>query len=120
MDVKKVFFEQLSFFISVPALIWQFFFLYFPLAFIVYLSFVSSDSADAGFTLAHYASFLSWPYIAIVARSFGLAFVNATVSLCLAYPVAYFLALHMKRWKHIFLFLMILPFWTSLLVQVYA
>jgi len=119
MDVKKLFLNQISFFISVPALLWQFFFLYFPLAFIVYVSFVTKGSLG-DFTLAHYVSIVSWPYFEIIFRSVGLAFVNSLISFCLAYPVAYFLALHVKKWKNLFLFFLILPFWTNLLVQIYA
>lgn len=118
MKAKNVFFDQLSFFISVPALLWQFFFLYLPLLFIVCISFIEPTSAHL--TLAHYRSLLYWPYLSVILRSFILALGNSLISLCLAYPVAYFLAVHVKRWKSILLFFMILPFWTSLLVQVYA
>lgn len=118
MNIKKLFLSELSFFISVPALLWQFFFLYIPLTFIVYLSFFSKDVS--GFTLNNYITFFSWPYAVIILRSFMLAFSNGIVTLVLSYPVAYFLAFHVKKWKNAFLFFMILPFWTNLLVQVYA
>lgn len=118
MKAKNIFFDQLSFFISVPALLWQFFFLYFPLLFIICISFIEPTSAHL--TLAHYRSLLYWPYLSVILRSFVLALGNSLISLCIAYPVAYFLAVHVKRWKSILLFFMILPFWTSLLVQVYA
>ena len=119
MNAKKIFLDQLSFFISVPALLWQFFLLYVPFAFIFYFSFLSKDPTG-GFTLAHYGVLFSWPYAAIIWRSLSLALANGILSLLLAYPVAYFLALYVKKWKNFFLFFMILPFWTNLLVQVYA
>jgi len=119
VNAKKVFWNHISFFISVPALLWQFFFLYVPLAFIFCLSFLSKDYAG-NFTLTHYAALFSWPYAIIIFRSLSLALANGVISLFLAYPVAYFLALHVKKWKNLFLFFIILPFWTNLLVQVYA
>jgi len=121
--IKKLFLKQFPFFISVPALLWQFFFLYFPLLFILYVSFISKDGVGAftgKLTISHYLSVLNWQYCAIVMRSFGLAVGNSIISLLLAYPVAYFLAFRVKKWKNLFLFLIILPFWTNLLVQVYA
>lgn len=119
MDVRKAFFKQLPFFISAPALLWQFFFLYLPLLFIFYISFVA-QYPFGGFTLAHYASFFSRPYADIFLRSIGLAFATSLITLFIAYPVAYFLALRVRRRKNALLFFIILPFWTNLLVQIYA
>lgn len=119
MKAKALFLDQFSFFIAVPALLWQFFFLYFPLLFIILISFISKE-VPHHFTLEHYQPAFYWSYLSIMIRSFVLALGNSVISLCLAYPVAYFLALYVKRWKNLFLFFMILPFWTSLLVQVYA
>jgi len=45
----------------------------------------------------------------------------ALLSLLLAYPVAYYLALKVgRRWKNLLLFLLTLPFWTNFLIQVYS
>ena len=59
-------------------------------------------------------------YVKIIFRSVVLAFLNAFFCLCLAYPVAYFLALRVKKLKNLFIFLLVLPFWTNFLVQAYA
>ena len=56
----------------------------------------------------------------VIARSLLLALVTAVICLILAYPVAYCLAVRVKRFKNLFLFFLILPFWTSLMVQVYS
>jgi spermidine/putrescine transport system permease protein len=72
-------------------------------------------------SLANYARALTPLYLRILARSFGLAL--ATTGLCLlaAYPVAYWLALKApRRWRSGLLVLVILPFWTSFLVRMYA
>ena len=49
-----------------------------------------------------------------------MALFTALSCLAIAYPVAYFLALRVKRYKNFLLFLFTLPFWTNFLVLVYA
>ncbi len=72
-------------------------------------------------TLANYARAVEPLYVWILVRSFGLA--AATTALCLAvgWPVAYWLGLRVApRCKNALLVLVILPFWTSFLVRMYA
>jgi len=60
-------------------------------------------------------------YLRILARSIGLAFATTVVCLVSAYPVAYWLGLKVpERWRSALLVLVILPFWTSFLVRMYA
>jgi spermidine/putrescine transport system permease protein len=60
-------------------------------------------------------------YLVILARSIGLAFVTTALCLLVAWPMAYWLALRVSdRWRSALLVLVILPFWTSFLVRMYA
>jgi spermidine/putrescine transport system permease protein len=60
-------------------------------------------------------------YLVILARSIGLAFVTTALCLLVAWPMAYWLALRVPdRWRSGLLVLVILPFWTSFLVRMYA
>jgi spermidine/putrescine transport system permease protein len=60
-------------------------------------------------------------YLRIFARSLGLALATTVLCLAAAYPVAYWLGLRVpERWKNPLLVLVILPFWTSFLVRMYA
>ena len=60
-------------------------------------------------------------YLVILARSIGLAFVTTVLCLLVAWPMAYWLALRVPdRWRSGLLVLVILPFWTSFLVRMYA
>jgi len=60
-------------------------------------------------------------YLRILARSIGLAFVTTVLCLLAAYPVAYWIGLKVSpRWRSALLVLVILPFWTSFLVRMYA
>jgi spermidine/putrescine transport system permease protein len=60
-------------------------------------------------------------YLVILLRSFGLAFLTTGLCLLGAYPVAYWLGIQVPpRWRNALLVLVILPFWTSFLVRMYA
>ena len=49
-----------------------------------------------------------------------MATCNAVLCICCAYPVAYYVAFYVRRFKNHFIFFLILPFWISFLVQIYA
>lgn len=53
-------------------------------------------------------------------RSFRIAVATTVLCLAVSYPVAYFIAGTSPRWRNLLLFLVVLPFWTNLLVRTYA
>jgi spermidine/putrescine transport system permease protein len=70
---------------------------------------------------ANYARAVQPLYLGILARSVGLAAITTAACLALGLPVAYWLARHAPaRHRNGLLVLMILPFWTSFLVRMYA
>lgn len=111
-----------TFFLLAPAVAWLVVFLVLP--FIAILVFSVGERAEAGgyqsaFTFAQYAN--------LPAR--GKAFWNtmtmapfgAMACLLIAYPVAYYLALKTEpRLRLILVALVVIPFWTSLLLRTYA
>ncbi len=52
--------------------------------------------------------------------SVRVAFVSTLLSLIIGYPIAYGMARAAKEWRPTLLMLIILPFWTSFLIRVYA
>jgi len=106
----------------VPAFLWQALFFYVPMVIIITAGFLKRGDVYwwHRLTLEHYYDFFSLTYGAIILRSCLLAVVNATLSVLVAYPLAYYLARMQSRWKNCLIFLLILPFWTNFLVQVYA
>ena len=52
--------------------------------------------------------------------SLKIAGISTLVTLILGYPVAYAMARAPRRWRPLLLALVILPFWTSFLIRVYA
>lgn len=121
--MKKNFFSpDVSFFWGIIALVWQAIFFYIPLSFLVAASFVafSSVSESSYFTLTHYAQLFQPIYGIIFFRSLALACSTVIITLLIAYPVAYYVAIKVTRWKEVFFALLMLPFWTNFLLLVYA
>jgi len=76
---------------------------------------------EHGASAANYVRAFEPLYLTIFARSVWLAVVTTAVTLLLAYPVAYWLALVVPaRRRNALLALIVLPFWTSFLVRMYA
>jgi len=76
---------------------------------------------ERAWSASNYLRALEPLYLVILARSFVLAAATTLLSLLLAYPVAYWIGLRApERWRSALLVLVILPFWTSFLVRMYA
>ena len=57
-----------------------------------------------------------WSYL----KSLAVATFSTLILLVLGYPVAYALARAPRRWQGVLVLLVVLPFWTSFLIRVYA
>jgi spermidine/putrescine transport system permease protein len=72
-------------------------------------------------SLANYARALEPLYLNILWRSVLLAAATTLLCLLVAYPVSWWIARRAPaRWRNLLLTLVILPFWTSFLVRMYA
>lgn len=113
---------ELPFSIGAPAMIWQVLFFYLPLTILVLTSVLKFNAFGTfqGITFEKITFFLRPLYFKVILSSFFLAIGNAILCLLIAYPLAYFLAFTGKRFKNVFLFLLIVPFWTNFLLHVYA
>src|SRR5690606_26886472 len=59
-------------------------------------------------------------YVAAYLSSIRIALVATVITLVIGYPMAYTIARAPRGWRNILLMLVILPFWTSFLLRVYA
>jgi putrescine transport system permease protein len=59
-------------------------------------------------------------YVSSYLYSIQVAAVSSLCCLALGYPMAYAMARSSQTWRNVFLMLVILPFWTSFLLRVYA
>ncbi|MCP4878526.1 MAG: ABC transporter permease [Gammaproteobacteria bacterium] len=105
-----------------PTSLWFLVMLIFPLIVILVFSFGERAAVGGyagGFTLEQYANLPS--RLKAFQNTMLIAPAGTLLSLIVAYPLAYFLALRVDRkYKLILLVLVIVPFWTSLLVRTYA
>lgn len=105
-----------------PAALWYAALLLLPLAVVLIFSFGERTPIGGyapGFTLAQYANLPA--RMAAFRNTLTLAPVGTLAALLIAYPLAYFLAVRVSvRWKTLLLVLVIVPFWTSILIRSYA
>jgi putrescine transport system permease protein len=59
-------------------------------------------------------------YLNAYLSSLRTAFAATVIALLLGYPMAYAIARSSQRWRSILLLLVVLPFWTSFLIRIYA
>jgi len=59
-------------------------------------------------------------YVLSYLRSLVVAAVSTSILLVIGYPIAYGMARLPKRWQPIAMMLVIVPFWTSFLIRIYA
>ena len=75
----------------------------------------------SGLSFDNYAALISDPiYILSYLRSLEIAMVSTLILLLIGYPIAYGMARASARLQPILVMLVILPFWTSFLIRVYA
>jgi spermidine/putrescine transport system permease protein len=93
-----------------------------PLAFILIYSLLTRGAYSGvigPWTTENYARLLDPLYGRILLRSVAMASAATAICLLLGFPLALFLSRAGRR-KNLYLQLVILPFWTSLLVRIYA
>jgi spermidine/putrescine transport system permease protein len=61
------------------------------------------------------------PYVKITARSINFGIITTVTCLLIGYPIAYYIARHVpERRQNLLIALIVLPYWASYLVRVYA
>ena len=105
-----------------PAGLWFGVMLVLPLCFVVVFSFGERGAAGGyvpAFTFGQYANLPS--RATAFKNTLILAPLGTLLSLLIAYPLAYFLAMRADpKWRTLLLILVIVPFWTSILIRSYA
>ena len=108
--------DRTMLFLMAPALLVVIVLLVIPLAWLSW----ESIYQDGGFTLANYKRIFTGAYLDTFLLTFKLSVIVTAITLLLGYPVAYFAASISPRWSALVLGMVILPFWTSVLVRTYA
>ena len=71
-------------------------------------------------TFANYAEALQPIYLQLFLKTLWIAVVSTAVCLVVAFPVALAICFAPERFKNVLLLLVILPFWTNMLIRTYA
>jgi spermidine/putrescine transport system permease protein len=106
-----------------PVTFWLGLFFLVPLLFILAYSFGTSGvygGITLGFNPGNYLKVFDPLYLKIVARTLIIALTNTFLCLLLGYPLAYFIAFKGGGRKNALILLVMIPFWTSLLLRAYA
>jgi putrescine transport system permease protein len=75
----------------------------------------------AGLSLENYTTLASDDiYLFSYLRSLTVATVSTVILVLTGFPIAYAMARAPRRWRPVLLMLVVLPFWTSFLIRVYA
>jgi len=126
---------------SIAPYIWMVLFFLVPFGFVLKISLSQTAIAQPPYTpvfdvaagwaaIADAFAALSWDnfrllfsddlYVLSYLRSLLVAAVSTSILLVIGYPVAYGMARLPKRWQGIAMMLVIVPFWTSFLIRIYA
>ena len=106
-----------------PAALWLGIFFLLPLMLILAYSFGTSGvygGITLGFNPGNYLKVFDPLYLEIIIRTFVIATLNTLICLALGYPLAYFIAFKGRRWRNVLILLVMIPFWTSLLIRAYS
>ncbi len=111
-------------------MLWILFFLVLPGLVLVVVSFVTRGAygqLEWTFTLENYKRLLGFgyfgwtpDYLIILWRSIWVAFVTCLIAVVLSYPLCFFICARPERSRYLWLMLVIIPFWTNMVIRTYA
>ena len=108
---------------SLPTLIWLCLFVVVPTFLVFVIAFRPSNpygGIGSGWTLDTIRALATPSYLAIAWRTFWISLLTTVICLALAVPAGYTIARAPAKWRNRLLLLVIVPFWTSFLVRVFA
>jgi spermidine/putrescine transport system permease protein len=109
--------------IATAPTLWLLLFFIIPLAIVWAYSFGTNDgltSIKISGTFANYARALEPLYLQIFGKSVAVAALTTLICLIVGFPVAMAISFASPKWKPWLLLLIMLPFWTNLLIRTYA
>ena len=119
-----------GFFFLSSGMAWLMVFLVLPGLVLVLVSFATRGAYGQlvwEFTVENYKrlmgfSLFGWTsdYLVILWRSVVVAFITTLISIVLSYPLCFFIAAREERSRYMWLTLVIIPFWTNMVIRTYA
>ncbi|CDQ38569.1 ABC transporter permease [Virgibacillus salexigens] len=105
-----------------PSLVWLLVFLVVPVGMITVISFTTNLGFGGilyEFSMEAYRLAFSSLYAKAIWQSLWWSVIATVICGIIAYPFAYFIA-HAGKWKNFLLLLVMVPFWTNLLIRLYS
>ena len=115
--------RRLSLWLLAPSCLWMLAFFLLPLGLMLAVSFATRGAyggVEWVLTWDNYRELLDPLYWRIYGRSFLLAASTTVLCALLGFPLAYLMAASPPRQQRVWLFLILIPFWTNFLVRTYA
>ena len=82
---------------------------------------ISTSVYDGGFTSRNYARLMESPaYLRVSLNTLRMALAVTLLTLVLGYPIAYRIASNAGFWRNFLIVVVLMPFWTSVLVRSYG
>lgn len=106
-----------------PSFMWLLVFFAIPTLIIFAFAFKPSDmygGIKEGWTLENFYAVMDPNYLIIIWRTVWLSLLTTFLCLLFALPTGYYLALAPPKWRRLLLLLIIMPFWSSFLVRIFA
>ena len=120
-EVKKKNYSEIL--TTLPSFLWLMLFFVIPTLIVFCIAFHAPD-ADGGFssgiTLETWNAVLRTPYKEIVWRTIWISAATTFICIVLSLPCAYAIARMTVKWRAVVAGLIMLPFWTSFIVRVFA
>lgn len=109
--------------VTIPSLFWLILLFLIPTLIVFAIAFKPPDlygGIGAGWTLETLRSLCKADYAIVIWRTLYLSLLTTAACILLATPAGYCLARTDPRWRQILLLLVIIPFWTSFLIRIFA
>ncbi len=109
--------------LAIPPSVWLLLFFTLPLVIVWVYSFAERGPQGQillAVSLANYDRAVEWIHLSIILKSIGIAAITTLICFVIGFPLAMGIAFAPRRWRNPLLLLVILPFWTNLLIRTYA
>jgi spermidine/putrescine transport system permease protein len=106
-----------------PTMLYLTIFMLIPLVLVVILSLMSRGpygNVLYQFNWDNYTRLIDTLYLRILGYSLWTALVTTVATIAIGYPLAYYIARIPAKQRALFLFLILIPFWTNFIIRIYA
>jgi spermidine/putrescine transport system permease protein len=121
MTKKKGWMDE--FLLTLPSFSWLFVFFLVPTFIVFCFAFKPSNiygGVNEGWTLENIYKLANPNYLILIYRTLWLGMATTTICITLALPIGYFLARARPRIRQFVLLLIVIPFWSSFIIRIFA